>query len=238
ERYRALAAIAREHDAAALVVAHQADDQAESVLLHLLRGAGLRGAAAMAEWSERTMPWWPEANEPAAPLVIWRPFLTEPRATLRDYLTRADLRSIDDPSNDDPRFRRNAIRRDLLPLLERIAPGAAAALARHAALAADEDAMLDDFAACALDEARRADGAVRVAPLLGAPVPLRRRALRAWVASAAPDVELSAERTAAALALADSGRGGTIEIGAGWTIARDGGVLRLDRNGERAGAAG
>ncbi|HEU0115170.1 MAG TPA: tRNA lysidine(34) synthetase TilS, partial [Thermomicrobiales bacterium] len=147
ERYRALAAIAREHGAGALALAHQADDQAETVLLHLLRGAGLSGAAAMAEWSERPIPWWSAADEPAIAVMLWRPLLAERRATLRAYLAGAGLEPIEDPSNGDLAFRRNAIRRDLLPALQRIAPGASEALARHAAIAAEEDATLTMLAA-------------------------------------------------------------------------------------------
>jgi tRNA(Ile)-lysidine synthetase-like protein len=237
-RYRALAAVAREERAAALVLAHQADDQAETLLLHLLRGGGLRGVSAMAEWTERSTPWWPDDEEPPVAIVVWRPMLMERRATLRAYLDRAGLEPIDEPSNDDVAFRRNAIRRDVLPLLERIAPGATDALARHAALAADEDATLTALAAEALNAARGPDGDVRAASLRAALPALRRRALRAWVAESAPDVELSAERTAAALALLEPGRGGAIEIGSGWMLERSGGTLRLRRIDEGAGEAG
>ncbi|HEU5434749.1 MAG TPA: tRNA lysidine(34) synthetase TilS, partial [Thermomicrobiales bacterium] len=233
ERYRLLATIANEQAADALALAHHADDQAETILLHLLRGAGGRGAAAMAEWTERPVPWWPETSADPMTIVVWRPFLTEPRAALRDYVSRSGLDPIEDPTNDDPLFRRNAIRRDVLPLLERIAPGAGAALARHATLAAADDAALAAFAAAALARASDSAGGVRVAPLRLEPAVVRGRALRAWVAESAPDVELSAERTAAALALVERGRGG-IEIGSGWRIDRRGGVLRLRQGGERA----
>jgi tRNA(Ile)-lysidine synthetase-like protein len=238
ERYRTLATIAGEQGADVLALAHQADDQAETLLLHLLRGAGLQGAAAMAEWAERRIPWWPEAPERPTTIRIWRPFLTEPRSMLRDYVVRAGLEPIVDPSNVDPLFRRNAIRRDVLPVLERIAPGASAALARYSALAAQDDATLAEFADCVLTRARDAVGGVRTAALLASPAAVRQRALRAWVAETAPDVELSAERTAAALALAEPGRGGAIEIGVGWMVVRCGGALRLRRNGEGAGDAG
>jgi tRNA(Ile)-lysidine synthase len=235
ERYRALAAVVRDEGAAALVLAHQADDQAETMLLHLLRGAGLRGAAAMAEWTERVVPWWPEAGEEPTVVPVWRPLLSESRATLRAYLAAAGLEPIEDPSNGDRAFRRNAIRHDALPLLERIAPGARDALVRHAALIADEDATLAALAARVLERARDADGNVRIAPLLAEPTALRRRALRTWVAETAPDVELSDERTAATLGLTEPGRGGAIEIGAGWMVARTGGALRLRRCDEGLG---
>ena len=143
-RYAALARLARDHGAAAVLLAHHADDQAETLLLQLLRGAGPRGLAAM----------------PAARFDgLWwlRPWLDVPRSALDDYAGWRRLRHIDDESNADARYRRNALRRAVVPALRDIAPGYPATLVRAAELQADAAALLDDLAA--LDARDAYDGA-------------------------------------------------------------------------------
>lgn len=109
-----------------IALAHHADDLAETVLLHLLRGAGTRGLAGMARRSGRRV----------------RPLLDEPRAALRAWADARGLTWREDPTNADPRFLRNRVRAELLPLMEALRPGAAAAIARGAAFAAADDALL------------------------------------------------------------------------------------------------
>jgi tRNA(Ile)-lysidine synthase len=134
-RYAALASLAAAHGVTAVVLAHHADDQAETTLLQLLRGAGPRGLAAM-----------PAARYDGR--VHWlRPFLDLPRACIEAYARERALAYVDDESNADPRYRRNALRRDVVPALRAIAPGYPAALARAASLQAEAAALLDDLAA-------------------------------------------------------------------------------------------
>ena len=143
-RYAALARLARDQGAAAVLLAHHADDQAETLLLQLLRGAGPRGLAAM----------------PAARFDgLWwlRPWLDVPRSALDDYAGWRRLRYIDDESNADARYRRNALRSAVVPALRDIAPGYPATLVRAAELQADAAALLDDLAA--LDARDAYDGA-------------------------------------------------------------------------------
>jgi tRNA(Ile)-lysidine synthase len=133
-RYAALRELAREHAAAAVLLAHHADDQAETTLLQLFRGAGPRGLAAMPRARFDRGLWW------------LRPFLAIPRARLDDYAAQRGLRYVDDDSNADARFRRNALRNVVVPPLRIIAPGYPATLVRAAELQAEAATLLDDLA--------------------------------------------------------------------------------------------
>jgi tRNA(Ile)-lysidine synthase len=133
-RYAALIAHCRAKGCSALVTAHHADDQAETVLLNVLRGSGIRGMRGIA--SKTTIDG----------AVVIRPFIALPRETLRNYAKTNTLAVVDDESNLDRRFTRNALRHDVLPALQRIAPTTVerlAALARHARSA---DLLLADLA--------------------------------------------------------------------------------------------
>ena len=143
-RYGALNALARAHDVDAVMLAHQADDQAETTLLQLLRGAGPRGLAAMplARFDGRI--WW------------LRPFLTLPRATIETYVATFELAYIDDESNDDTQLRRNALRKAIVPLLGNVAPGYPHTLVRAAELQAEAALLADDLAR--IDAADAFDG--------------------------------------------------------------------------------
>lgn len=132
ERQRIFAAL----DADFLLTAHQRDDQAETFLLQVLRGAGPKGLAAMAELQPR--PGWRPAQ--------LRPLLGIVRAELQDYAQSHDLTWVDDESNRDIRYRRNALRQQVMPLLAEHFPGSGATLARAAALQADAAGLLDDLA--------------------------------------------------------------------------------------------
>jgi tRNA(Ile)-lysidine synthase len=134
-------------DADFLLTAHQQDDQAETLLLQLLRGAGPKGLAAMAEWQ-------PRSGWRAAQL---RPLLGMARADLHDYAQAHGLAWVDDESNRDIRYRRNALRQQVMPLLASHFPGAGATLARAAALQADAAELLDDLARLDATEAIAGD---------------------------------------------------------------------------------
>ncbi|NCC32887.1 MAG: tRNA lysidine(34) synthetase TilS, partial [Chloroflexia bacterium] len=141
-RYHFLASTAIEIGAGAVVVAHQADDQAETVLLHLLRGAGLAGLRGMREavpWDE----WAP--SEPSlftadGPMLL-RPLLAIPREQLLAYTADQGLEPVDDPSNRAERYARTRIRQ-LLPLLANENPQLVAALGRTARVVADDYAFI------------------------------------------------------------------------------------------------
>ncbi len=148
-----------------LLLAQHREDQFETVLLQLLRGAGVAGLAAMPMLS--------------GPLL--RPLLPVSAAALRGYLQRRGIRWHEDPSNADERFDRNYLRRHLTPLIEARWPGAAQTVARSATLAAEAQTLLETLADRDLRVAR--DGAalqVSVLRRLGAAE--RRNALRRWLA--------------------------------------------------------
>lgn len=122
ERYKALAARARRGRCTAVATGHQLDDQAETVLLHLLRGTSLEGLGGI------------PVRRPLAPGVeLIRPLLPLTRAEILQYLKRHGLAWREDASNTDPKFTRNWVRRDILPRLEKRAPGVKTRLAAIAA---------------------------------------------------------------------------------------------------------
>jgi tRNA(Ile)-lysidine synthetase-like protein len=150
-RYQALAALVAELRADALLLAHTADDQAETLLLNLLRGAGLAGVAAMRlddtlatadlgpPLAETVT--WPAAPPPA--LRIIRPLLKVERRTTLAYCAERELPIVEDPSNAGRAYTRNRVRHDLVPVLEQFNPAVRRVLARFAELAADDLDALD-----------------------------------------------------------------------------------------------
>jgi tRNA(Ile)-lysidine synthase len=134
-----------------LALAHHRDDQAETVLLKLLRGAGVSGAAGM-----------PAARTQTGGPLLARPFLELARTVIQRYAQAHGLVWIEDESNDDERFRRNFLRLDILPRLEERFPGAGASLARAAGHFAEAAALLDDLAALDRDIVRAASGRIAV----------------------------------------------------------------------------
>lgn len=121
-RYAALLARARRGRFSAVATGHQLDDQAETVLLHLLRGTSVEGLGGIAPR---------RALGPGVGLV--RPLLPLTRAEVALYLRVNGLTAREDASNRDPRFTRNWVRREILPRLERRAPGVKARLSEIAA---------------------------------------------------------------------------------------------------------
>ncbi|MBA3902160.1 MAG: tRNA lysidine(34) synthetase TilS [Rhodocyclaceae bacterium] len=124
-------------DADWLVLAHHRDDQAETLIFNLLRGAGVRGAAAMPVM--RDFPGRPG-------LCILRPLLDAPHEEIEAFAREQGLAWIEDESNEDMRYARNFVRRQVFPLLRERFPGCDAALARAATHFAESDELLDQLA--------------------------------------------------------------------------------------------
>jgi tRNA(Ile)-lysidine synthase len=146
-RYQALATVVNSFDAAALLVAHTADDQAETLLINLLRGAGLTGVAGMRmDETIRPAQLGPPVTELGAlpeTVRLVRPLLKVARATTLAYCAELGLRLVEDASNQSRAYTRNRVRLDLLPVLEGFNPAIRTVLARTADLAAEDVAALE-----------------------------------------------------------------------------------------------
>ena len=137
-RYEALAELCADHNIEDLLLAHHQNDQAETVLLQLLRGAGVAGLAAMSDMRE--------LKSGNGVIQLWRPLLSQSKAELEAYAKANKLKWIEDPSNQDTQYRRNAIRKKIIPQLEKIQPDAVASLARTAKVLAEAQSLLDRLA--------------------------------------------------------------------------------------------
>jgi tRNA(Ile)-lysidine synthase len=132
-RYDFLAEIAQSHNIAKVVTAHQADDQSETILMHLIRGSGLQGLTGMSMIAP--MPYHPEYQ-------LVRPLLPFSRAAIEAYCAEHGLEPRQDMSNFDTTYRRNAIRHEIVPRLRQLNPQIDAALARLGQLATAEDEFI------------------------------------------------------------------------------------------------
>jgi tRNA(Ile)-lysidine synthase len=143
------------------LVGHTADDQAETLLLNLIRGAGLDGLTGM------------RAAAGGSRRVV-RPILDLRRAETRAFVARIGLETVNDPSNFEPRFRRNRVRHELMPLLAEVAGrDPVPVLARTAGLLGEDADFLDSLAS-GIDP-------TDAWALAHAPPPLAKRALRSWL---------------------------------------------------------
>ncbi len=181
---------------------HTADDQAETVLINLLRGSGLDGLAGMTAGNSH-------------------PILGLRRSETHKLCAEAGLAPLEDPSNTDRRFVRNAVRHDVLPLLDQIAQrDVSALLARQARSLREEAALLDDLAA-QLD-------ATDAAHLAAAPPPLARRAVRMMLKPHLGGRPPSADAVERVLAVATGEASGT-QVGEGVRVDRRRGRMVVGR---------
>lgn len=167
-RYGALAAFMQPGDG--LLTAHHRRDQAETLLLQLLRGSGPAGLAAMPLW------------QPLGPGWHGRPLLEVDRPQLEAYARAHGLDWVEDESNQDPALDRNRLRHEILPLLRARWPAVDATLARAAALQAEAQDLLAERAREDLETLRGEDpGTLSVAALARLRRPRQRNALRGWL---------------------------------------------------------
>lgn len=165
-RYTALDEAAQRLGAAAVLLGHTRDDQAETVLLALARGSGVRSLSGMAATSG------PGGR-------YRRPFLQIDRQVARKACMVQSLPVWDDPHNVDPAYTRSRVRHEALPVLEKaLGRGVVASLARTARLSRDDADALDAWAADAERGVRDADGRLDVRGLYALPPAVRRRILR------------------------------------------------------------
>jgi tRNA(Ile)-lysidine synthase len=133
-RYEALTEMCQAHKIQDLLLAHHLDDQAETVLIQLMRGAGLPGLSAMPQVKSKEL------------IHLWRPFLNMRRKDLEIYAKEHQLTWIEDPSNQDESYRRNAIRKSILPTLEKFQEGAIENLSRSAKHLSEAQELLNQLA--------------------------------------------------------------------------------------------
>ncbi len=151
-----------------ITTGHTADDQAETVLVNLLRGAGMRGMSGM-------------KSGPSHPILNLR------RSETVALCEALGISVFHDPSNDDDRFQRNRIRHEVLPLLQSVSQrDVISVIGRQAELLRDDDALLDEFA--------RALDPTDAKAISTAPQALARRALRIWLAHPYPPDLATIER--------------------------------------------
>ena len=182
---------------------HTADDQAETVLLQIMRGAGLDGIAAMRADARH-------------------PILALRRSETRSLCAAFDVRPLEDPTNSDPAFRRNRVRHEVLPLLGEVADrDVVPLLTRLADHARDASEFLFDLAT----ELDPTDAAA----IGAAPPVLARVALREWLRSCSderhPPDSATVDRVMAVARIESN----ATDVGGGWRVARTSGRLRLER---------
>lgn len=191
---------------AAMALAQHADDQVETLLLALSRGAGVAGLASMpAQWQRAGLPW-------------HRPLLQVPGQAVRDWLQAQGERWVEDPTNADEHYTRNRIRAQILPVLEAAFPAFRDTFARSAANAAQASELLDEVAVADLAQ-------VGVPPQLAALQALGRarqaNVLRHWLRSVhrtTPSAAQLAELLDQVRACTTRGHRIRIKVGAGFVV--------------------
>ncbi|HEX3812144.1 MAG TPA: tRNA lysidine(34) synthetase TilS [Mycobacteriales bacterium] len=212
-RYEALDKAAAEHGAAAVLLGHTEDDQAETVLLGLARGSGARSLAGM----------------PQRRGLYRRPLLGLPRELVRTAALDAGLPVWEDPHNTDPAYARSRVRATMRALRDTLGDGLAPNLARTARLLrADADA-LDAIADTARAGAVDPDGTLPVVSLTALPDAVRTRVIRGWLlASGVPAGSLSAVHIDAVDAVVTGWHGqGPVGLPRDHTVTRRHGRLHL-----------
>ncbi|MBF9135508.1 tRNA lysidine(34) synthetase TilS [Plantactinospora sp. S1510] len=231
-RYQALVGAAHRYDASTVLLGHTRDDQAETVLLALARGAGSRGLAGM-----------PVQRELAG-VVLSRPLLDVSREQTRKACAMLGLTPWEDPHNTDDRYARARVRAEVLPVLVRtLGPGVLDNLARTARLAAADTAALDELARVGYAEARITPGGTRsaggtvdglaVSVLAAMPAAVRTRVLHLWARElGASPAALSHRHVAALDALVTAWRGqGPAHLPGGIRATRRGAELLAEQDG-------
>ncbi len=211
-RRRILLHLARDAGCTRIALGHTMDDQAETVLMRLMRGTGRRGLAGMAR---------------ATPDGVVRPLLGFRREALRRWLAACGETWREDASNDDLRYLRNRVRSVVLPSLIACNPAVVRTLSRGADLMGEEDRLLDAMAAEAIDPVVREAGrgvAVPAASIRALPDPIARRAARRMIRRAGGD-----PRGAGSASVAH-----VLRIARGGSLARHGlaGGLQAERRGD------
>jgi tRNA(Ile)-lysidine synthase len=219
-RFEFFESVAERTGISTLALAHTADDQVETFLLRLLRGAGAPGLVGM--WPDRRI----------GQLRVIRPLLKVTRAEVLQYLCAEGLSYREDATNLDTRFTRNRIRHELIPLLEReFNPAIRDVLLRTAEILRDEDELLEKLAESILEghpadagswpqlERTRRSASLQIKTLREQPVALQRRVLRRWLGEGLDFEHIEAVRQLS--------RGQQTTLPGGVVVCREGDALRI-----------
>jgi len=174
-----------------LVTAHTASDQAETLMMRLMRGTSLAGSASI---------------HAARADSVARPLLFATRAEVEASLQAVGASWRHDPMNDDPHFQRVKVRQSLMPVIEELSHGATRALARFAAMSAEDEVHLQTESRAALARLRSADGALDRVGVCALTPPIARRVMAAFLSehAVALDADLISDTLAAAAAMRDA----------------------------------
>jgi tRNA(Ile)-lysidine synthase len=213
ERYRFFQQWKEQHRLDAIAVAHTRDDQAETVLFRLLRGAGRRGLAGI---------------PPQRDGWLIRPLLNCSRQEVMAYLRAKHLPYLTDPSNTDLRFTRNKIRHVLLPFLEHeFSPQIRLHLVHLAESLRQEEAWLTAQAQAAFERVRVGAHGILLEQLRKEPIALHARLLQLWLEQAGHTKELSFRHLSQLVALSMGRIAGAVAMPGGWIVRREDGRLLL-----------
>jgi tRNA(Ile)-lysidine synthase len=214
-RYAALHRLAAEHGCAAIATGHTLDDQAETVIMRLIRGSSGRGLGAI---------------QPRRADGVVRPLIDCRRAAVEAVVRGEGLPYRIDQSNRDHRFLRTQVRERVLPLLSELNPSIARACANLAAASRAERVAITAWANAQLAVGAAA-GRLDVGWLRRVPAPVRSLLVRRWlVAAGVARRSLTARHAHAVLQLALTSRGGGIaQLPCGWQVRRTGAYLTVAR---------
>ncbi|PKB60562.1 MAG: tRNA lysidine(34) synthetase TilS [SAR202 cluster bacterium Ae2-Chloro-G2] len=143
-RYQFLLEIVKQTGSAAAALGHNADDQAETILMHIIRGAGLRGLRGMSLHSNR--------NINGSTITIFRPLLNVSRTTIESYCSEANLQTRQDSTNYSPQYFRNSLRLQLTPEIKRFNPKATQAFSRLSKSVSRDFSLLEKLASSSLND--------------------------------------------------------------------------------------
>lgn len=163
-RYRALLDVAVNQGAQKIVTAHHANDQVETMLLHLVRGSGLRGLGAMRKENS----------------LLVRPFLDFTKQELVEYCQVRGATWVEDSSNSDTEFSRNYLRSEVVPLLEKLNPALVQNLCQTAKSLQEDEELLEDFAGSVLRK-RVDEDVLRTDDWKKLPLAVRKRVIKLWL---------------------------------------------------------
>ncbi|MFQ5802471.1 MAG: tRNA lysidine(34) synthetase TilS [Candidatus Methylomirabilales bacterium] len=210
--------LASQVGATKIAMGHHRDDQAETVLLHLLRGSGLRGLRGMLPIKEG---------------CVIRPMLAVGREDIEAYAKAHQLSFVEDPTNRDLRYHRNRIRWHLLPLLQReYNPSMTRTLARMAALVADDEGYLEEVARevfCSLVDSQERGACMELSALRRLAPAIRRRILERAIRTVAPEAYVTSAHVEAVERLLRPGGLSAVPLPQNQWAWRSGGLLTVGR---------